>query len=719
MRHLRRHTSRHTSLRRATAACILLAAGLASPAIAQTKSWLDDGVGDWSVPGNWSPFGAPTGGDTAIIGNLLQAKQAVAHLDGNTWVAGLQVIDGCRLLTMNHQLIVSGNTTVAHEYDLGGTTQESRIYIRNAPEAIDFQTGDLTIDDKAWFFLEQGAVARINGTMLINPDSYAVGDGRYDLMANGNPALVNHGALYLHSSLMTLNQIGSGLIDLDGNGSGRVHVNPAFPGGLTINATALADSFSGVMYLSGPTTVFMNITSGWEADAQSEILAQGAITGGQRLITGADVILGGYIETRWSDTVLDFAADSTIRETVNAFVDGGTVLKFSGDTRVEGGTFLVEDGGYFIFEGATEWDGDVVIDGAASQLGDAVVTGPTHIRADLFNLDGGGPTSWTVNAPFVLDVDSIDDHFWERFDGTISVAGGFLPAITINYTDPNASWVMYGQMNLAGDSTVFSTKVGGSGFSMLGDLAITSGKVAITTDSVEFGGTSTTTFGAWSAALRLHGETTVQRGADFVGEGTIRNAPSGSLILGDGADFAQVNLVNDGVLVIGDEAPALGSAASIALNANSLWHVEIGGATARTEFDQMAVDGAAVMGGQLFVDLVDLGDGQFLPQIGDTFTIVSAGGLVSGTFAEDPISFAGGNLYHWTPIYGLHRVDLQITEILECLADFNRDGVINTLDVIAFLNAWASDDSSADLNQDGVTDTRDVLAFLSLWVAGC
>jgi len=54
-----------------------------------------------------------------------------------------------------------------------------------------------------------------------------------------------------------------------------------------------------------------------------------------------------------------------------------------------------------------------------------------------------------------------------------------------------------------------------------------------------------------------------------------------------------------------------------------------------------------------------------------------------------------------------------------CVADFNGDGVVDTRDVLAFLNAWASGDGAADINGDGVVDTRDVLAFLNLWNAGC
>jgi hypothetical protein len=56
---------------------------------------------------------------------------------------------------------------------------------------------------------------------------------------------------------------------------------------------------------------------------------------------------------------------------------------------------------------------------------------------------------------------------------------------------------------------------------------------------------------------------------------------------------------------------------------------------------------------------------------------------------------------------------------LGCTADFNADGQVNTLDVLAFLNAWAAREASADFNADGAINTLDVLAFLNAWSAGC
>ena len=54
-----------------------------------------------------------------------------------------------------------------------------------------------------------------------------------------------------------------------------------------------------------------------------------------------------------------------------------------------------------------------------------------------------------------------------------------------------------------------------------------------------------------------------------------------------------------------------------------------------------------------------------------------------------------------------------------CPADMNGDGLIDTRDVVLFLNYWAGDDDRADFDDNGVIDTRDVLDFLGAWAAGC
>ena len=60
-----------------------------------------------------------------------------------------------------------------------------------------------------------------------------------------------------------------------------------------------------------------------------------------------------------------------------------------------------------------------------------------------------------------------------------------------------------------------------------------------------------------------------------------------------------------------------------------------------------------------------------------------------------------------------------LTVVDFCDGDFNRDGNVNTQDVLDFLNAWNADDADADINGDGSIDILDVLDFLNIWNAAC
>jgi probable HAF family extracellular repeat protein len=74
---------------------------------------------------------------------------------------------------------------------------------------------------------------------------------------------------------------------------------------------------------------------------------------------------------------------------------------------------------------------------------------------------------------------------------------------------------------------------------------------------------------------------------------------------------------------------------------------------------------------------------------------------------------------HWGPGWGPPVAFYLVPLETGCPADFNGDGAVNTLDVLAFLNAFSVGDSDADFNGDAEVNTLDVLAFLNQWSAGC
>ena len=83
------------------------------------------------------------------------------------------------------------------------------------------------------------------------------------------------------------------------------------------------------------------------------------------------------------------------------------------------------------------------------------------------------------------------------------------------------------------------------------------------------------------------------------------------------------------------------------------------------------------------------------------------------------VSDDGTTLVGWGYQNGFNLASFRIIIAAACAADFNGDGEVDTLDVLAFLNAWSAGDPSADFNGDGAINTLDVLAFLNAWSAGC
>lgn len=70
---------------------------------------------------------------------------------------------------------------------------------------------------------------------------------------------------------------------------------------------------------------------------------------------------------------------------------------------------------------------------------------------------------------------------------------------------------------------------------------------------------------------------------------------------------------------------------------------------------------------------------------------------------------------------GSNIIDMGAAEFQpdDCLADFNGDGIVNSLDFLAFLNAFVNGEAIADFNGDGVINTLDFLAFLNAFIEGC
>jgi hypothetical protein len=678
-------TPRH----RAAALSLLCAAMLAlsPPARAADRSW-NTGDGWFFDPAAWTPVGVPQSDDILRIGNLAAAAGALVTMGGEWGLIhdGLSLSNGVTLDTNGSELLSFGTVSIS-----GNGT---RLIARPAPylNQSDFQ-GQLHLGQGAHFEL------RDNVSVIFFPPSTSQGtiSGR-GLVVTGD-GFDNNGILQPGANGgLTINagQVVQDMnIDLDGSlGTGRLTLTTQFSQ-LRVNAGSLSDSFSGQVSMAPGALLHMNVIEGWSADASSQITVLGFNNAAASQIAGTHFSFGGTLDVTLAQGKLRVLAPMTVKSGAqisvghsdqlvfegSTTVQGGSFslgqfgeMRFDGPTTLSGGNFATHAGNYndgtIAFNGPTTWNGSVQLQGAARQQGTATVSGSlgASIHAQLFDMDGlSGKTTWNVNAPLFIQAQQVGTTASNRFAGTLNLPGGLAPRMTLQLADPAASWIMSGTLNLAGQTHLVETKVAGSRMVVEGRLNLSAGRVRIDADThfsaAGFAGPAQVTIGPADAQLWMNGQTLVDAGVVFGGQGTLRNAAAGSMRLAGGASLGSIELVNAGQLQIGASAGAA-SVHGFANLSGAVWSVDLGGHLAGTEHDLLIVSaGLALLDGVLQVALIDLGAGIFQPQLGDQFTILSSLAGVSGAFVNNPVTSAGGWHYQWEVLYDPHDVRLQLAGI--------------------------------------------------------
>jgi hypothetical protein len=133
-----------------------------------------------------------------------------------------------------------------------------------------------------------------------------------------------------------------------------------------------------------------------------------------------------------------------------------------------------------------------------------------------------------------------------------------------------------------------------------------------------------------------------------------------------------------GTLAPGDSAGMTSVTGDYTQAASAALEIEIGGTTAISQFDLLAVGGIASLAGTLSVSLLE----GFTPAPGDMFEIIVASGGVSGTFAETFLPTLDEGL--------LWSIDYLASSVLLAVAmpglpgDFNEDGQVDAADYIVW-----------------------------------
>ncbi len=129
------------------------------------------------------------------------------------------------------------------------------------------------------------------------------------------------------------------------------------------------------------------------------------------------------------------------------------------------------------------------------------------------------------------------------------------------------------------------------------------------------------------------------------------NISSGETFSGTGT--IESNVTNAGTVSPGNSAGSITVQGDYTQSADGILDIELGGATAGTQYDQLTVTGTATMAGTLNVSLID----GFIPQVGDSFTILPYG-TRSGGFST--LNVPEG--YRWGFEYGYSGIILTVLE---------------------------------------------------------
>ncbi|GAB5536717.1 MAG: hypothetical protein Rubg2KO_29660 [Rubricoccaceae bacterium] len=568
---------------------------LASSSTAQTAYTWVGGSGDWFSASSWSPNGIPGAVDTA------------------------RVTSGSPVL--------SRDTTVAR-FEFSGTSfdGDGNLTVTRAMEWSDGRMNGREFADTAALTIAAGATLRISGDTEkglrgrdIFNDGTILWEGTGNLVVQWTTTVENRanatfdiqGDAQITRTNGILDLINDGLL-IKSQGEGTTAFFYPF-GRLDNDGTVRVET--GTLLLSNGISSFS--TSG---DGAFEV-ADGAVL-------------------RFNQSSYSYGASSTVSGAGTLRVTSGTTTLGSagmtGPTQIQGGTLRLSNtdtaselATVEVSSGGIGGEAEVTINGLVTWTGGSL---GIRNRKGTLNLLGGVEARGTDPKRFAGGT-YINPASFRWIEGPLEVntGGTFrnLAGATFSIESDDAWTRGNGFITVINEGTIVKAGTAGqttislpfAPFNNDGEIRVESGTLLLNIGST--GGNSTDTglyrvfegaslrFGGGGGAIRtftteasIEGTGTVEMGGTLRFSGTIRPGAS------------------PGILAVTGDLPAL--------QADGVLDIEIGGSTAGTDFDQLAVSGAATLGGILRVTLTD----GFQPQVGDRFQVISAAGGATGAFDQ-------------------------------------------------------------------------------------
>jgi T5SS/PEP-CTERM-associated repeat protein len=485
----------------------------------------------------------------------------------------------------------------------------------------------------------------------------------------------------------TLNVAAGGTVNLNGITNLRTNAKINLTGG-TLNLNTLNVTNGAAVNWQAGTINFAN-GSAVTASLLDTLLAGtntlGAnrtlsATAGAMSLTSTLIVTGGRIAapTINLNANMDISGFSNVIAGTTMTIQAGRTIQL-GDFSTLGATTSITNNG-----------GTLVLTGPFANVSGPFINSAGYVRG-IGRFSGGLNNSAAGTLRLEAGNHLIIDQTDRKNAGTIELAGG-----TIEYTewlDNQITGVITGRGVFRGSSA----DPGANGLNNRGVLSFSAGITDI------FGDVNNLATGKIIAA----GGSVVTFYDDVINNGVeIRtNVGSRSVFFGSVTGAGPFTGGGD-VELNGDLKPG-NSPANVSFGGNLLispmagLDIELAGPTKGAGYDALTVGGTLSLSGGLAVSLLN----NFIPQYGQSFEIITAGGGIDGAFLAELLPALGGGLY-FDVLYEPQAVNLAVAGVP---GDYNFDGAVDGADYVVWRKTSGQSGVAlaADGNHDGHINTTD------------
>jgi uncharacterized repeat protein (TIGR03803 family) len=621
--------------------------------------WLDLDNPDGSNPPDYAPLNLPGSQDTVYVGNggtpEISGANSVASLtidQGSSCIlsaGSLNIINGQEFIGYNgsgtfnqsgglnfaqfYRPMILGQNPGSHgTYNLSGgvlTTMSSMYGSQNYTEIIGY--GGIGT------FNQTGGTHNVERLIMVNTGSY------YNL-SSGTLNVVNTNGTYTSEEIndnSTFTQMGGvhsilpsvwGLFIGNGSPPSTYGTYNLQNGYLSTPNEYVGSLATGVFIQSGGTNAisgFLWIGSGANATGTYAMHGGTMTTGDIRTDSGHGTFTmdGGYV---------NFGNGHWIRAAINS--NSVANYTITGGILTNAGTGFINVGESG--NGSLNVGGNAVVSSAAS--GNNLDFGQNSSGVGTVHVYGNSSLSiWDIrtdsgHGTFTQDGGTVNAGGWLR----LGINSNSISAYTLNSGNANLNQMAQigengsGTLDINGGTNNVAQDMNlglGSGTGIVnltgGSLRVSGNEnlgVAGTGTFTQTGGTNTVagnltlagnsgsrgTYNLLGGALNVSGGVVINSGGTLTGNGTVGGT-----------------VANGGAVAPGNPMGTLTVNGSYAQSASGALNIEIGGMTAGSQYDQLAITGGASLNGTLNIVFTN----GFLPHIGDLFTILTCGSL-TGTF---------------------------------------------------------------------------------------